>query len=378
MSAFIDEALLYAKAGDGGNGCVAWRREAHVARGGPAGGDGGDGGDVVFVGDDGCGSLIDFKFQPRLIARPGEMGRGKKQGGHFGEEVVAKVPLGTQIYDAETGELLADVTAHGQRVVICKGGSGGFGNTHFATPSRQAPEFANPGTLGEEKNLRLSLKLMADVGLLGFPNAGKSTFVARVSAARPKIADYPFTTLVPQLGVVKVPTGQLDAPSFIIADIPGLIEGAAEGAGLGIRFLKHLERVRVILHLVELPLEMVDGDAAASMPHQTRGPIDLVERYEVLRGELARFSDELASRPEIVAVNKVDLMGGVDVVKKHPQVKALAAHLKKRGVPMHFLSGAADVGVKPLTLFLWDTVRAEKSPAQGGGFNPHHADDYVR
>lgn len=378
MSAFIDEALLYAKAGDGGNGCVAWRREAHVAKGGPAGGDGGDGGDVVFIGDDGTGSLIDFKFQPRLVARPGEAGRGKKQGGHFGDEVVAKVPLGTQIFDADTGELLADVTAHGQRVVICKGGSGGFGNARFATPSRQAPEFANPGTLGEEKNLRLSLKLMADVGLLGFPNAGKSTFVARVSAARPKIADYPFTTLVPQLGVVKVPTGQLDAPSFIIADIPGLIEGAAEGAGLGVRFLKHLERVRVILHLIELPLELIDGDAAAVAPHQTRGPVDLVERYDVLRAELARFSDELATRPEVVAVNKVDLMGGVEAVKQHPQVKKLLASLKKRGVPVHFLSGAADVGVSALTIALWEKVRAEKAPPQKAGFEPFRADDYKR
>jgi GTP-binding protein len=370
MSAFIDEALLYAKAGDGGNGCVAWRREAHVAKGGPAGGDGGDGGDVVFVGDDGTGSLIDFKFQPRVVAKAGEAGRGKKQAGHGGPEVVAKVPLGTQIFDADTDELLADVTDHGQRVVICKGGSGGFGNARFATPSRQAPEFANPGTAGEERNLRLSLKLMADVGLLGFPNAGKSTFVARVSAARPKIADYPFTTLVPQLGVVKVPTGDLDPPSFIIADIPGLIEGAAEGAGLGIRFLKHLERVRVILHLVEIPLELVDGDAASQAPHQTRGPVDLVDRYEVLRAELARFSEELFARPEVVAINKVDLIGGVEAARVHPQVKKLLAHLKRRQVQVVFLSGAADVGVNSLVLALWERVRAEKAPAAPSTFEP--------
>lgn len=370
MSAFIDEALLYAKAGDGGNGCVAWRREAHVAKGGPAGGDGGDGGDVVFVGDDGTGSLIDFKFQPRLVAKAGEAGRGKKQAGHFGAEVVAKVPLGTQIFDADTDELLADVTAHGQRVVICKGGSGGFGNARFATPSRQAPEFANPGTAGEERNLRLSLKLMADVGLLGFPNAGKSTFVSRVSAARPKIADYPFTTLVPQLGVVRVKTGELDLPSFIIADIPGLIEGAAEGAGLGIRFLKHLERVRVILHLVEIPLELVDGDAAAQAPHQTRGPVELVERYEVLRAELSRFSEALFARPEVVAVNKVDLIGGVEAARAHPQVKKLVAHLKRRNVQVVFLSGAADVGVNSLVLALWERVRAEKAPAAPSTFEP--------
>ncbi len=371
MSAFIDEARLYAKAGDGGNGAVAWRREAHVAKGGPAGGDGGDGGDIVFVGDDGTGSLLDYKFKPHLVARNGEAGRGKKQAGHRSDDVVARVPLGTQIFDADTDEFLADVTEHGQRVVICRGGSGGFGNARFATPSRQAPDFANPGTAGEERNLRLSLKLMADVGLLGFPNAGKSTFVAAVSAARPKIADYPFTTLVPQLGVVKVPTGAADLPSFVIADIPGLIEGAAEGAGLGVRFLKHLERVRVILHLVELPLELVDGEAAESATHHTRGPIDLVERYEALRRELEQFSDELASRPELVAINKTDLVdGGEAAVKTHPQVKKLLTHLKKKGVSVRLLSGATAGGVDALVLALWDMVRAEKAPAPNTGFDP--------
>jgi GTP-binding protein len=372
MSAFIDEALLYAKAGDGGNGAVAWRREAHVARGGPSGGDGGDGGDVVFVGDDGVGSLLDFKFHPRLVARNGEGGRGKKQAGHFGPEVVARVPLGTQIFDADTDELLADVTENGQRVVICRGGNGGFGNARFATPSRQAPEFANPGLLGDERNLRLSLKLMADVGLLGFPNAGKSTFVARVSAARPKIADYPFTTLVPQLGVVKVPTTSADAPSFVIADIPGLIEGAADGAGLGVRFLKHLERVRVILHLVELPIEAVDGsdddvDATISQ-HQTRGPTDLVARYTVLRKELEAFSPELAARPEVVAINKIDLLDGNPAT--HPGVKALRAHLKRRGIALHLLSGATNTGVNELVVALWDQVRREKAAPAAATFNP--------
>ena len=281
MSAFIDEALLYAKAGDGGNGAIAWRREAHVAKGGPAGGDGGDGGDVVIVGDDGIGSLLDFKYKPRLVAKSGEGGRGKKQAGHFGPEIVARVPLGTQVFDGDTDELLCDIVEHGQRFIVCRGGSGGFGNARFATPSRQAPEFANPGTEGEEKNLRLELKLMADVGLLGFPNAGKSTFVARVSAARPKIADYPFTTLVPQLGVVRVPgTNKADGQSFVIADIPGVIEGAAEGAGLGLQFLKHLERVRVLLHLVEVPLEVAGGDDSGVdiAPSAVRGPVDLVEQ----------------------------------------------------------------------------------------------------
>ena len=375
MSAFIDEALLFAKAGDGGNGAVAWRREAHVAKGGPAGGDGGDGGDVVFIGDDGIGSLLDCKYKPRLVAKNGEGGRGKKQAGHFGPEVVARVPLGTQIFDNDTDELLVDVIEHGQRYIVCRGGSGGFGNARFATPSRQAPEFANPGTLGEEKNLRLELKLMADVGLLGFPNAGKSTFVARVSAARPKIADYPFTTLAPQLGVVRVPgTSKAEGQSFVIADIPGVIEGAAEGAGLGLQFLKHLERVRVLLHLVEVPLEVAAAAntgtkvAAEEHPDQIRGPIDLVERYEVLRGELDQFSDELSERPEIVALNKTDLIDGD--IKANAQVKALQKHLKKKGVPLLFVSGAVGSGVDEVLLALWNRVRAEMGPQGPDVFDP--------
>jgi GTP-binding protein len=362
MSSFIDEVTLYAKAGDGGNGAVAWRREAHVPKGGPAGGDGGDGGDVVLIGDDGVHSLLDFKYMPRLVAKNGEQGRGKKQAGHQSPDVVAHLPLGTQVFDADTGELLGDLTAHEQRLVICKGGSGGFGNSRFATPSRQAPEFAKPGTLGEERNLRLSLKLMADVGLLGFPNAGKSTFVARVSAARPKIADYPFTTLVPQLGVVKVPHVELGA-SFVIADIPGLIEGAHEGKGLGVRFLKHLERVRVLLHLIEVPLELAaaqDGVVVEHTPNDLRGPIDLVERYKVLRKELAGFSDDLAARPEVVALNKTDLL--VDDPLTLPAVKKLAAHLKRKGIPLLFLSGATGAHLDDVLLQLWQRVLQEKAP----------------
>lgn len=391
MSAFIDEARLYAKAGDGGNGAVAWRREAHVARGGPAGGDGGDGGDVVFVGDDGVHSLLDFRYAPRLVAKSGEPGRGKRQAGHAGPTIEARVPLGTQIFDDDSGELLCDVVEHGQRFVVCHGGSGGFGNSRFATPSRQAPEFANPGTAGEEKNLRMSLKLMADVGLLGFPNAGKSTFVAAVSAARPKVADYPFTTLVPQLGVVRVPgTNKVEGQSFVIADIPGLIEGAADGAGLGVRFLKHLERVRVLLHLVEVPLEIAEGalndddEAAAAaaadleaandpamVRDRTRGPINLVERYEVLRGELERFSDELAGRPEVVALNKTDLL--VTEPRAIAAVKAFEAHLRAKGVKLYFLSGATGVGTDALLLDLWRQIVEEKR-AEGsdddGTFDP--------
>jgi GTP-binding protein len=373
MSSFIDEVRLYAKAGDGGHGAVAWRREAHVPKGGPAGGDGGDGGDVVLVGDDGVHSLLDFRFRPQLVARSGEAGRGKKQAGHQSADAEAKVPLGTQIFDADSGELIGDITEHGQRFVVCKGGSGGFGNARFATPSRQAPEFAKPGLPGEEKNLRLSLKLMADVGLLGFPNAGKSTFVARASAARPKIADYPFTTLVPQLGVVKVP--HAEHKDFVIADIPGLVEGAHEGKGLGVRFLKHLERVRVLFHLIEVPLAVaesqyrddgtVDGEVGEDY---IRGPIDLVERYTVLREELAKFSDELASRPEVVALNKCDLLVGDP--RALPQVQKLEKHLKKRKVPLIFLSGAAGTGLEPALLALWQKVEAEKPAPPKAGFDP--------
>ena len=368
MSAFIDEVKLYAKAGDGGNGAVAWRREAHVAKGGPAGGDGGDGGNVIFVCDDSVHSLLDFKYEPRLVAKNGEAGRGKKQAGHTSDDVVAHVPMGTQVFDADTGELLADLTEIGQRFIVCKGGSGGFGNSRFATPSRQAPEFAKPGLAGEERRLRLSLKLMADVGLLGFPNAGKSTFLSRVSAARPKIADYPFTTLVPQLGVVRV-GDKLEGRSFIVADIPGLVEGASEGAGLGIQFLKHLERVRVLCHLIEVPLELTqDAEVDDSSWHSTRGPVGLVERYEVLRQELARFSDELVRVPEVVVLNKTDLL--LEDPQRHPAVKKLVAHLKRKRVPLHFMSGATGAGQDDLIWTLWQQVRRERVDPATQAFDP--------
>jgi GTPase len=375
---FIDEVLLHAKAGDGGNGAVAWRREAHVPKGGPAGGDGGDGGDVVLVAESGIHSLLDFKYNPHLHAKNGGQGRGKKQAGSFGEPAIAKVPIGTQVFDADTGELLADLTDHGQRVVVCKGGSGGFGNSRFATPSRQAPEFAKPGLAGEERNLRLELKLMADVGLLGFPNAGKSTFLSRVSAARPKIAAYPFTTLVPQLGVVKVDGDKPGGRNFVVADIPGLIEGAAEGAGLGVQFLKHLERVRVLLHLVEVPLEIAasttaawDDDESGGSHHKTRGPVDLVERYEALRSELQRFNEDLAAVPEVVAINKIDLVGsGLDDAKKLDDVKKLAKHLAKKGITLHFVSGASGQGLRELVFTLANHVDKVRGPVVKAAFNP--------
>lgn len=347
--AFIDEVTLQAKAGDGGNGIVAWRREAHVPMGGPAGGDGGDGGDVVFVADEGVHSLLDYKYQAHLKARNGAPGRGKKQAGEHGADVVCKVPIGTQIFDVNSGELLADLTAHGQVCVACKGGNGGFGNQHFATPSRQGPDFAKPGLPGEERRITLSLKLMADVGLLGFPNAGKSTLLSRISAARPKIGNYPFTTLVPQLGVVRVDGGH----SMVVADVPGLIEGAHEGAGLGIQFLKHLERVRVLCHLVEAP-----------MPEDEQA--DLVGRYQALRQELGAFSARLAELPEVVVLNKTDLIAGGDA----PALKKLEAHLKKRGVSLLRMSGATGEGTREVVLALWREVNAERGPKPTTAFSP--------
>ncbi len=378
MSNFIDEVKLYAKAGDGGHGAVAWRREAHVPKGGPAGGDGGDGGDVIFVGDDGVHSLLDYKYDPKLIARNGDAGRGKKQAGHQSEDIIAMVPLGTQIFDADTGELIGDITEHGQELVVCRGGNGGFGNARFATPSVQAPEWAKPGQAGEERNLRLSLKLMADVGLLGFPNAGKSTFVARVSAARPKIADYPFTTLVPQLGVVKVP--HAEHLNFVVADIPGLVEGAHEGKGLGVRFLKHLERVRVLLHLIEIPLEVAESQFGEKVVDDgnasyIRGPIDLVERYKVLRKELENFSAELAGRPEVVVLNKTDLI--VEDPASLPAVKKLQKYLAKQQIPLLFLSSASGHNRDQVLLALWNKVQQEKpQKPRDSDFNPAARERY--
>jgi len=344
---FIDEVRIYAKAGDGGDGCVAWRREKYVDRGGPAGGDGGNGGDVILIADESAHSLLDFRYQPRLLAQDGEKGRGKTQFGSNGKDAVARVPVGTQVLDDDTKEIIADLTEPGMQAVICSGGSGGWGNARFATSTRQSPEFAKPGLPGDERNIRLSLKLMADVGLLGFPNAGKSTLLSVISAARPKIADYPFTTLIPQLGVVKAPDGN----SLVVADIPGLIEGAAEGAGLGIRFLKHLERVRVLCHLIE-PIPQYFSDKEKSKQEEKVSDAKLlIRRYETIRGELEKFSKKLCELPEIVAISKTDLLSD-----EQEQVDELKKYLKKKGVKVLLISSATKEGIDALIKKLWTIV----------------------
>ena len=320
---FVDETTLEVRGGDGGDGSAAMLREKHRPLGGPAGGDGGDGGSVVMVADERLTTLLDLKLRRTVTAESGEHGRGKDQYGAGGKNVIARVPVGTQVYDAESGELIADLDRNGAELVAAKGGRGGRGNLHFITPEDRAPKRAERGVLGQRRRLRLELKLLADVGIVGFPNVGKSTLISAISRARPKIADYPFTTLVPSLGVV----WRGEERGFVVADIPGLIEGAAEGAGLGHRFLRHVERTRVLLHLLTLD----------------HSPERAPERdYDVLRGELARFSRELAERPSLLALSKLDLP---DVREALPELReAFARH----GVTLHAFSAATGEGLNEL------------------------------
>jgi len=285
---FIDKARIYVKGGDGGNGCVAMRREKYVPEGGPWGGDGGRGGDVVLQADEGLRTLVDFRYKRHYKADRGKHGEGKNKHGRSADDLVVRVPVGTLVRDEDTGELLADLVSHGQRVVVARGGRGGRGNVHFATPYNKAPKIAEKGEPGEERWLSLELKLLADVGLIGFPNAGKSTLISMISAAKPKIANYPFTTVVPNLGVVRVDEGR----SFVVADIPGLIEGAHAGAGLGHEFLRHVERTRLLIHVL---------DTAGS---EGRDP---VEDFKITNRELALYNPLLGSRPQVIAANKMDL-----------------------------------------------------------------------
>ncbi len=286
---FIDEATVYVHAGRGGDGCLSFRREKFVARGGPDGGDGGDGGDVILVADEALNTLVDFRYQPRYRAGNGQPGSGRNKTGSRGEDQAVRVPLGTTVVDADTRELLGDLTTAGQRLLVAKGGRHGLGNTRFKSSTNRAPRKTTPGTAGDERELSLQLKLLADVGLLGLPNAGKSTLIAALSAARPKIADYPFTTLVPNLGVVRVD----DEASFVMADIPGLIAGAAQGSGLGAQFLRHLSRTQMLLHLLDVSPE--DGS-------------DPVANAAAIEAELGAYSAALAERPIWLVPAKVDLL----------------------------------------------------------------------
>jgi GTP-binding protein len=338
---FVDSCELRIAAGRGGNGCVAFRREKFVPHGGPSGGDGGKGGDVVLVADPGMSTLLDLTYQHTLKAKPGEPGRGKDQYGAAGADLVVRVPVGTQVLDRATGAVLFDLAEPNARVVVAHGGAGGRGNIHFATPYDRAPRRAEPGEPGEELDARFELKVMADVGLLGFPNAGKSTFIRAVSRARPKVADYPFTTLVPHLGVVSVG----EEASFVVADIPGLIPGASAGAGLGIQFLKHVERTRALLHLVTLDSKTWSGADGAE--HEAREPM---KDYLALRAELKKFDAKLAKRPEVVALSKADLP---EVREAYPALKKAFA---KKKIKLHLVSAATGAGVREVLLALWKIV----------------------
>jgi GTP-binding protein len=323
---FIDEAKIRVASGAGGNGCMAFRREKFVPRGGPSGGDGGRGGDIIMESSERHNTLVHFRFNPEYKAQRGRHGLGSNCSGPEGESIVLKVPLGTVVYNDETGELVHDFTLANERVVIAHGGRGGRGNQHFATPTHQAPREHEPGHPGKELRLRLELKLLADVGLVGYPNAGKSTLISRISAARPKIADYPFTTLQPNLGVVAL--GEMpNVVSFVVADVPGLIEGASDGAGLGTQFLRHIERTRCLVHLV-------DCSEASGRP-------DVVKDFDVILRELRKFGAGLERKPMIVAASKIDAAAPARVEK-------LRKHARKLGLEFYEISAVTGAGINEL------------------------------
>jgi len=329
---FIDEATISVKAGNGGNGCVAFRREKFVPRGGPSGGDGGRGGDVVLRSSKSHNTLIQFRYRPEHKAERGHHGEGSKCAGRDGESLVLEVPPGTVVYEAESGEKLFDFVASDQEFVAARGGRGGRGNARFATSTNQAPRRAEPGSPGEERRLKLELKLLADVGLVGFPNAGKSTLISRLSAAHPKIADYPFTTLEPNLGVVAID----EFHSFLMADIPGLIEGAHEGHGLGIQFLRHIERTRLLVHLIDVS-EL-----------STRDP---VHDYGVVLRELESFSKDLARKPMVVAATKIDAMQDAG------RIESLREFCRREELPFFAISAVTGAGLDELRYALGARVR---------------------
>jgi GTP-binding protein len=341
---FVDEAVIQVAAGKGGDGCLSFRREKYVEFGGPDGGDGGAGGSVFLEADNNLNTLVDFRYDRSFRARNGEPGKGRQMTGKSAEDVVLKVPVGTTVVEHDTGEVLADLTTTGQRVMVARGGRGGLGNIHFKSSVNQAPRKTTPGTGGETRQLRLELKVLADVGLLGLPNAGKSTLIRAMSAAKPKVADYPFTTLIPNLGVVKVDRHR----SFVVADIPGLIEGAAGGAGLGIRFLKHLARTRLLLHVVDV------------LPFDDTDP---VAQVRVIAGELEKFSPALAAQERWLVLNKMDL---VDDETRRALQDEMVDKLGWDG-PVFAISAATGEGVTPLIQALMNAIedrrlREEEDP----------------
>jgi GTP-binding protein len=331
---FVDEARIYVRSGKGGDGCVSFLREKYRPKGGPDGGDGGRGADVVLVADEGLGTLLDFRYQQHYRAPNGQPGKSRQMYGRGGEDLRVRVPVGTVVTDDDTEEAIGDLVEHGQELVVARGGKGGRGNMHFATSTQQAPRFAEPGEPAEERTLRLTLKLMADVGLVGFPNAGKSTLISRLSAAKPKVADYPFTTLTPKLGVVRA-----GERGFVVADVPGLIEGASEGLGLGHRFLQHLERVSVLAVLV-CPTygeeRTPEGD------------------YEVLSNELRAYAAELAEKPRVMVLSKADLP------ERAEHEAALRARAEREALPFHVISSVTGEGLEALVRTLSGLVSSAR------------------
>jgi len=335
IAMFVDEAVIQVKAGDGGQGCVSFRREKYIPKGGPDGGDGGHGGSVIFVADTSKDTLLDFSGKHHWTAPQGQSGMGKKMSGLSGQDLLVPVPPGTLVYDAEHKILLADLDTPGRQVVVARGGKGGKGNWHFRSSTNQAPRYTEPGGEGQQRRLKLELKLIADVGLVGMPNAGKSTLLRAISAARPKVADYPFTTLDPQLGIVELPGFR----RMVVADIPGLIAGAQHGAGLGHAFLKHIERTKTIVHMLDM--YPIDGS-------------DPVENYRKIRAELEAFSPELAKKREVIAANKMDLAVDDEAIDR-----LMSALPDKEIFP---ISGATHQGIDSLLETLWTILQEARSP----------------
>jgi GTP-binding protein len=329
---FIDYAEIEVSAGKGGDGAVAFRREKYVPKGGPSGGNGGNGGNVILLADQNLYTLLDFRYKKNYKANKGDAGANSRKDGKYGDDIIIKIPVGTIVKDFETGKILCDIKNNGEQVIIAKGGKGGKGNSNFATPTNQAPRFAEPGQPGESIKIKLELKLIADIGLVGFPNAGKSTLISTISAAKPKIADYPFTTLTPNLGIVKYK----EYKSFTVADIPGIIEGAHEGKGLGLKFLQHIERTRILLFLIDITSE------------------DYQKDYNILFNELKSYSKKLAQKRKIVALSKSDLAGDLDL-KKLAKKK-----IKNSDSPTLIFSSATNSGVPELLDYLWEELTSDK------------------